>query len=207
MSTPQYVRYDLTPKDFSQTGTFTLGYSEFAPLPYYPGDHLCLMYDYFMLNATTAHEFKIHFATQQGIPIHFLILNAEQFNEFNHTNCVDRPFGWELHVLAPTSDQDWVVPERGEYVLLFFSRHFLGGRIYLSVQAYGQAMQVSTSAYTKTNFIELLSTQTITSTLPNVTPPTDNFAFILPVIIIGLVLVAGTVILKRHTKSLWAHIG
>jgi hypothetical protein len=38
-------------------------------------------------------------------------LNADQFNQFNHTNCANTPFGWELQVAAPASDQVWVVPQ------------------------------------------------------------------------------------------------
>jgi len=132
--TPQTVRYDLTPSDFNnKTGTFTLGYSEIAP--YYPQNTLCLMYDYFLLNATTAYEFKVHFDTQQDIPIHLLILNMDQFNRFNHTNCANGFSGWELHVVASASDLVWVVPQRGEYVFLFLSGQFIGGYIHLTVQA------------------------------------------------------------------------
>lgn len=208
MAAPQNVRYDLTPHDFdNKTGLFTLRYEEMGTAPYYPAGYLCLMYDYFLLNATTAYEFKIHFETQQGIPIHFLILNADQFNQFNHSNgCTFGPFGWELRVVAPASDQVWVVPQSGEYVLLFLSRQFVGGHIYLSVQAYGQVIQTSTSTNVTTSTIELVSTQTTTSTLPYVsatTTMTDNSALIVVAIIIGLVLVGGAVILrmKRHAES------
>lgn len=210
MTAPQNVRYDLTPHDFNnKTGSFTLRYEEMGTAPYYPAGYLCLMYDYFLLNATTAYEFKIHFETQQGIPIHFLILNADQFNQFNHSNgCTFGPFGWELRVVAPASDQVWVVPQSGEYVLLFLSRQFVGGSIYLSVQAYGQVIQTSTSVHLTTSTIELVSTQTTTSTLPYVSATTtmtntNNSPLIVVAIIIGLVLVGGAVILrmKRHAES------
>jgi len=198
--TPQTVRYDLTPLDFnSVTGTFILGYSETAP--YLPQNPLCLMYDYFLLNATTAYEFKVHFDTQQDIPIQFLILNMDQFNKFNHTNCANGFSGWELQVVAPASDLVWVVPQSGEYVFLFLSRQFVGGYIHLSVQAYGQVVQTSTSTYTTPNIIQILSTQTALSTLPATTAPTDYSALIVGAIIIALVLTAAAILRKKRTPK------
>jgi len=197
---PQTVHYDLTPSDFNnRTGTFTLGYSETAP--YYPENPLCLMYDYFLLNATAAYEFKVHFETQQGIPIHFLILNMDQFNRFNHTNCANGFSGWELQVVAPASDLVWVVPQRGEYAFLFLSGQFVGGYIHLSVQAYGQAIQTSTSAFTTTSIIQILSTQTVFSTLPTTSAPTEYSALIVGVFITALALAAAAILrMKRVPK-------
>jgi hypothetical protein len=199
--TPQNVRYDLTPSGFNnKTGTFILGYSEMGSL--FRSDYLCLMYDYFLLNTTATYEFHIHFQTQDGRLIHFLILNADQFNRFNHTNCAYGNFGWTLHVFAPASDQDWVAPQSGEYVLLFLSRQFYGGQIQLSVQASGQAVQTSTSAYTTSRTIVLIGTQMMTSTLPNLTSPvTDNSALIVAAIIITLVAIASAVILKMKRRA------
>jgi len=157
------------------------------------------MYDYFLLNATTAYEFKVHFDTQQDIPILFLILNMDQLNQFNHTNCANGPFDWQLRVLAPASDLVWVVPESGEYALLFLSRQFLGGYIHLTVQAYGQTVQTSTSAYTTTSSIQVLSTQTMLSTLPTTAAPTDYTAPIVGVIIIAVALGAAAILkMKRR---------
>ena len=199
--TPQIVHYDLTPPDFNnRTDTFTLGYSDTAP--YLPGNPLCLMYDYFLLNATTAYEFKVHFDTQQDIPILFLILNMDQFNQFNHTNCANKPFGSQLRVLTPSSDLVWVVPESGEYTLLFLSRQFLGGYIHLTVQAYGQTVQTSTSAYTTTSTIQVLSTQTMLSTLPTTAAPTDYTAPIVGAIIVAVALGAAAILkMKRLPKT------
>lgn len=200
MVTPQALRYDLAPLGFNlRTGTFTLGYSETAP--YYAGNPLCLMYDYFLVNASTVYEFKVHFDTQQDIPIHFLILNMDQFNQFNHTNCANGFSSWELQVAAPESDLVWVVPRRGEYVFLFLSGQFVGGYIHLAVQAYGQAIQTSTSAYMTNNIIQILNTQTALSTLPTTTSPTDYSALIVGVIIIALVLVIAAILkMKRIPK-------
>jgi len=195
--TPQTVRYDLTPSDFnSRTGTFTLGYSETAP--YYPQNPLCLMYDYFLLNATATYELKIHFDTQQDLPIQFLILTTYQFNRFNHTNCANGLFGRELQVVGPTSDLVWVVPQRGEYVFLFLSRQFIGGYVHLSVQAYGQGIQTSTSAYTTTSIIQILSTQTALSTLAMTTPPSTptNYSGVIVGAIIVAVVIATVIVVK-----------
>ena len=198
--TPQSVRYDLTPLDFNnRTDRFTLSYSETAP--YLPGNPLCLMYDYFLLNATSAYEFKVHFDTQQGLPIDFLILSMTQFNRFSHTNCANGFSAWELRVVASGSDLVWVVHQRGEYVLLFLSRGFIGGYIQLSVQAYGQAIQTSTSAYTTNNIIQILSTQTALSTLPTASPPTDFSALIVGAIIIALVIVAAVILRMRRIRK------
>ncbi|HXZ89747.1 MAG TPA: hypothetical protein VEG61_01680, partial [Candidatus Dormibacteraeota bacterium] len=139
-----------------------------------------------------------HFDTQQDIPIHFLILNMDQFNRFNHTNCANGFSAWELRVVAPASDLVWVVPRRGEYVLLFLSRQFIGGYVHLTVQAYGQTIQTSTSAYTATNIIQILSTQTALSTLPTTTAPPDYSALIVGAIIIALVLAAAAVLRMKH---------
>jgi hypothetical protein len=201
---PQAVRYDLTPLDFSNTtGTFTLSYTETAP--YLSQNPLCLMYDYFLVNATTAYEFKVHFGTQQGLPIHFLILNMEQFNRFNHSNCANGFSGWELHVVAPASDLVWVVPQPGEYVFLFFAGQFVGGYVRLSVQAYGKAIQTSTSTYTGSSVMEMLSSQTVLSTLSATTvttQPTDQSALIIGAVFIALVLVGGCVLgIKRVSRS------
>lgn len=199
--TPQNVRYDLTPSGFNnKTGTFILGYSEMGSL--FRSNYLCLMYDYFLLNATATYEFHIHFQTKDGGPIHFLILNADQFNRFNHTNCAYGNFGWILHVFEPASDQDWVVPQSGEYVLLFLSRQFYGGQIQLSVQTTDHAIQTSTSAYTTSSTIILLSTQIMTSTLPNLTLPiTENSVLIAATITLALVAIASAVILKMKRRA------
>jgi hypothetical protein len=162
------------------------------------------MYDYFLLNATTAYEFKIHFETQQDIPVHFLILTRDQFNRFNHTNCANGFSGWELRVVAPASDLVWVVPQRREYVFLFLSRQFIGGYIHLSVQAYGQAIQTSTSTYMTTSIIQVLSTQTALSTLPTTTASTYYTAPIVGgvVSVIALLLVVAVVLrMKRRSNS------
>jgi hypothetical protein len=162
------------------------------------------MYDYFLLNATTAYEFKIHFDTQQNLPIHFL-LTMDEFNRFNHTNCANGFFGRELQVVAPASDLVWVVPQRGEYVLLFLSRQFIGGYVHLSVQAYGREVQTSTSAYTTTGIIQILSTQTVLSTIPMTTAPTapTNYSgLIVGVIIVGVVLATAVILtMKRMPKT------
>jgi len=200
--TPQIVRYDLTPSSFNnRTDTFILGYTETAP--YYPANPLCLMYDYFLLNATTAYEFKVHFDTQQDLPIHFLILNMDQFNKFNHINCANGFSTWDLQVVAPASDLVWAVPQHGEYVLLFLSGQFVGGYIHLTVQAYGQAIETSTSAYTTTSFIQVLSTQMVLSTvsLLATTAPPDYSTLIVGAIIIALVLAAAVLLWRKHQSD------
>jgi len=195
--TPQAIRYDLTPSDFNSiTGTFTLGYSQTAP--YYPENPLCLMYDYFLVNVTTVSEFKVHFDTQQGVPIHFLILNMDQFNKFNHTNCANGFSGWELRQVASAADVVWVVPQPGEYVFLFLSRQFVGGYVHLSVEAYGQAVETSTSAYTVTNIIQSFSTQLASSTITATTVQTDHSALIVGAFIIALVLVVAATLLRKR---------
>lgn len=198
--TSQAVPYDLTPPDFNnETGTFTLGYSETAP--YYPQNPLCLMYDYFLLNTTTTYEFKIHFDTQQDVPIHFLILNMGQFYQFNHTNCANGFSSWELQIVAPASDVVWVVPQRGEYVFLFLTREFIGGYIHLSVQAYGQAIQTSASTYTSTSIVQILSTQTSLSTLPTRIAATGYSSLIVGAIIIALVLTTAAILRMKHISQ------
>jgi len=159
------------------------------------------MYDYFLLNATTAYQFKIHFDTQQNIPIHFLILDIGQFNQFNHMNCANQPFGYELRIIAPAADEVWIVPQSGEYVLLFLSRQFLGGYIHLTVQAYGQTIQTSTSAYTTTSILQVLSTQTTVSTLPEATTSSNYTALIAGAIIIAIVLLTAAMLSIRHRSK------
>jgi len=201
---PQAVRYDLTPSEFNnKTGTFILSYTETAP--YYPENPLCLMYDYFLVNATAAYEFKVHFDTQQDIPIHFLILNMEQFNRFNHSNCANGFSGWEQQIVAPVSDLVWVVPQPGEYVFLFFSGQFVGGYIHLSVQGYGPAIQTSTSVYTTGTAIEVISTQTALSTLSTTTGTTASMDYstwiVGTIIIVALVLVVVAIFERRIPKA------
>ena len=199
--TQQTVQFALTPSDFNnETDTFTLGYSETAP--YYPDNPLCLMYDYFLLNASAMNEFKVHFDTQQNLPIHFFILNMEQFNEFNHTNCANGFSAWELQVVAPASDLVWVAPESGEYAFLFLSGQFIGGYVRLRVQAYGQTVQTSTSTYATTSIIQLLSTLTSLSTLALTQASTDYSALIVGAMVV--VFVVGVVVLltmKRVSKA------
>ena len=164
--TVQTVHYDLTPSDFnSQTGTFLLGFTEVGTAPYFPDNSVCLMYDYFLVNATSAYGFKIHFDTQQDIPIHFLILNMKQLNRFNHTNCTQGFSDWELRVVAPAADLEWIVPQPGEYAFLFLSRQFVGGYVHFTAQALSPIIQTTTSTYTTITIIQALTTQTSLSTL------------------------------------------
>jgi len=199
---PQTVHYDLTPSDFNnETGTFTLGYSEMGTAPYYPENSLCLMYDYFLLNATTPYEFRIHFDTQQGLPVGFFILNMGQFNRFNHTNCAKGFSDWELRVVAPASDLVWVVPQRGEYALLFLATQFVGGYVHLIVQAFGQAAQISTSAYTSTSIIEIFSTQTAFSTVPPTVQTATNYSGLIDGVVIAAVVLLAAGVILRMRKS------
>ena len=98
----------------------------------------------------------------EGRAIDFLILNPGQFWKFEHSNC-----GWGLtnpilHVYGSSLNVDWVVPESGQYALVFATPVFYGGQVYYFAQEYSTVVQNQTSASTATSIFEV--TYTILST-------------------------------------------
>jgi hypothetical protein len=96
----------------------------------------CLYYDYFLLNAAQGSELIGQFdLLMPGRAIHFFILYQAQFRGFEGSNCYWN-WSWELHAYAASYGFDWVVPQTGEYALLFLSTTFYGGTILLKMEAH-----------------------------------------------------------------------
>jgi hypothetical protein len=166
--TSRQVSYVLTPGDYnSRTDSFTLSFTETTNIRYFADldDYPCLFYDYFLFNATSGHTIRSHFQLSMvGRGIDFLILNSWQFWSFEHSNCGRGLGSSMLHVFAPSSSVDWLVPETGEYALVFASPVFYGGQIYFSAQDYSAIVQSETATSTLTSIFQ--NTQSILSTLP-----------------------------------------
>ena len=170
----QSAQYDLTPSGYDKrTGSFSLGYTVGASGGRFgfDVDYSCLFYDYFLLNATAGHIIRGHFELSMvGRGIIFLILNQGQFYSFEHSNCGYGLRSSMLRVYGPSYNVEWVVPESGEYALVFVSRIFYGGYVSYSAEDYAPTVQSETVAYTSTSIIEntnlVFSTQTpaVTST-------------------------------------------
>jgi hypothetical protein len=128
-------------------------------------------------------------------------LNMDQFNQFNHTNCANGFSNWELHVVAPASTLVWVVPRRGEYAFLFISPQFVGGYVHMSLQAYGQSIEVSTSTYATTGSGQITRTQTAVSTIPATPASTGYSAFVVGAVIVLAVVAVAVLWTKRRSKK------
>ena len=171
----QAAHYRLAPSSFDMgTGSFSLGYTVEAsssPLNFGVEDYPCLFYDYFLLNATAGHTIRGHFELSMvGRAIDFFILNPGQFYSFTHSNCGYGLRSSMYHGYGPSFNLDWVVPESGEYALVFVSRIFYGGSVSYFAEDYAPTAQSETVAYTSTTVIEntnlvfLTQTPAITST-------------------------------------------
>ena len=199
------VRYDLTPGDFdNRTGSFTLSFTVLDSTNFYGewGDRPCLFYDYFLLNATSDHTIHFHFQlSMEGRAIGFLILTPGQFWEFEHSNC-----GWGLtssilHVYGSSLNVDWVVPVSGQYVLVFATPVFYGGRVTYFAQESSTVVQNQTSTFTATSVLEV--TYTVLSTSTSAQPLTTtngsgNALQWLPAILILGVGVCIALLLRRR---------
>ena len=203
----QPVHYNLTPSDYdSRTGTFKLSFTESTNTGFIGDfeDYPCLFYDYFLLNATSGHTIHSHFQLSMvGRAITFLILNPQQFWGFEHSNC-----GWGLassmlHVYAPSSDFDWVVPASGQYALIFATSVFYSGQVYYSAQDYYSVVQSQTSTSTFTSvfgvpYVALstpATTQPISSSLGS---ENEAFSWIPIILILGVGLGIALVLRRRR---------
>ena len=98
-----------------------------------------------------------------------------------------------MHVFASSYDLDWIVPQSSEYALLFVSRGFYGGTIYIKTQVYSTFIQSQPETYTTTIEYTFQSEQIITSTLLSSNPQTSSADYrgvVLIVAIIAVVLVS-----------------
>ena len=202
------LHYNLTPSDYdSRTGSFTLSFTESTSAGFLGNDfedYPCLFYDYFLLNATSGHTIHSHFQLSMvDRAIHFLILNPGQFWRFQHSNC-----GWGLqssmlHVFAPISDVDWVVPVSGQYALVFATTVFYSGQVYYSAQDYYSVVQSQTSTSTLTSLLEITynalftpaSTQSVTTSLGS---QTRALSWLPVILILGVGLAIVLVLRKRR---------
>jgi hypothetical protein len=207
----QAAQYKLTPSNYDRgTGSFILGYTEEAsgsPLSFDVQDYPCLFYDYFLLNATAGHIIRGHFELSMvGRAIDFFILNRGQFYSFTHSNCGYGLRSSMLHGYGPSYNMDWVVPESGEYALVFVSRIFYGGYVSYSAEDYAPTAQNETVAYTSTSVIENTNLVFLTQTPAVTSSPTSlssENAFItwLPaaLIVIAGIVIMGLLLRKRRS--------
>lgn len=111
-----------------QTGAFTLnkqGYDGFY-------DRLCLTYDYFVFNADGGRAVSWQ-VNSPGQVIYYAIINSDQYPLFDAyaQNCY-------LNLNSPSpyfnskTTLNWTPPGNGQYALIFFTRIYYAGPIYLT---------------------------------------------------------------------------
>jgi hypothetical protein len=217
--TSQVIQYEWTPYGYDdKTGSFVL--TQFKMLMAGGGRHgsdpnACLYYEYFLLNITKGHEIRGHFETGtrppyagKGGPVNFYILNLDQLRAFKYSDCGWYPrWSWMLNASASSYDLDWVVPQSGEYALLFLYPDYYYGTIYFKAEDYVRTVQSSTVTYTSTSTNILQNTQIMVltqSTQPNITPPPStnyNLLALIALIAIGLIISLITLRKKRKTQG------
>jgi len=211
----QSVRFDWTPYGYSErTGLFMLNqFKEMhggGGMMNRGGDSSCLYYDYFLLNGVQGTEIKGHIEGGKGAPIIFYILNQDQLNRFNHSYCGWDDWtnaGWQVYALSASYDLDWVVPQNGEYALLFISpTWYYYDSISIYAKVYSTMVQSSMVSYTATKSYTVQSSQLIFLTQSSVTQqqPTvtsTNYYYAAALIAIMIALCIGFIIIRMKRRS------
>jgi len=212
----QSVRYDQTPYGYSErTGLFML--NQFKETNGgggrrgVGGDVSCLYYDYFLVNVVKGNEIKGHIEAGKGAPIAFYILNQDQLSRFNHSYCgwdYDWTAGWQVHALSTSYDLDWVVPQNGEYALLFVSpTWYYYDSISLYANVTSTTVQSSSVTITATESYTFQSSQLIYLTQSSLTQQqpsstSTNYIYAAILIVIMVVLCIGFIIVRtKHQTS------
>ena len=209
----QSVRFDWTPYGYSErTGLFMLNqFKEMSGggMRNRGGDTSCLYYDYFLLNGVQGTEIKGHIEGGKGAPIIFYILNQDQLNRFNHSYCGWGDWtnaGWQVYALSASYDLDWVVPQNGEYALLFISpTWYYYDSISIYAKGYNTMVQNSMTTYTATQSYTVQSSQLISITQSSLTQqPTvtsTNYYYAAVLIAIMIAVCIGFIIFRMKRRS------
>jgi len=208
----QPARYNQTPYGYSErTGVFMLNQFKEASGGLRGGNDVsCLYYDYFLLNAVNGDEIKGHIEAGKGAPIAFYILNQDQLNRFNHSYCgwnYDLTTGSQVHALSTSYDLDWVVPQNGEYALLFVSpTWYYYDSISIYANVYSTTVQSSSVTITATQSYTLQSSQLIFLTQSSVTQQqpastSNNYYYAAVLIVIMIALCIGFIIVRMKRRT------
>jgi len=123
---PSFLR---TPANYNpQTGAFTLNVQGVFPRGFI--SPICISYDYFIFNATGGQAVSWQ-VNSPGQLIQYVIMSANQYRSFDASaqNCVINLSSQEFNSKATL---DWTAPETGQYALVFFTRSFYAGPVYLT---------------------------------------------------------------------------
>jgi hypothetical protein len=171
-------------------------------------DNGCRYYDYFLINATAGQEIRGHFEVVKSHyeavvrSIDLFILTKDQLQVFEDTRCGNGNWASLMDVSAPSYDLDWIVPQSGEYALLFFSRdsyfyyNFYREYLYFEAKVYSSTVQTSYASYTSTRTYTIQSNQTIVSTQSSVNPPSSTNYYLIVLIIMIIIGLVGVVTLR-----------
>jgi len=121
-----------TPANYNpQTGAFSLSVQAYSTRGYEYGP-LCIAYEYFIFNATGGQAVSWQ-VNSPGQLILYTVMSVDQYASFanNAQNCV-------INLSSPPGEfnsrttLDWTPPATGQYVLVFYTRTFYGGPVYLT---------------------------------------------------------------------------
>jgi len=161
--------------------------------------YACLYYDYFLLTAVKGSEVKGHLETAKGLPIRFYILNQAQLYGFKHAACYNSDsWGWQVSTYSDSYDIDFVVPQSGQYALLFACpRWYCYEPVSISANVYTSNVQTLPVMYTSSGIYTSQNVQTvlITQPMPDQSNPNNNYT-VVAAIIGGITLIAGLMIYK-----------
>ena len=118
-----------TPSNYNpQTGAFTLGETAYDGLY----GKLCLTYDYFVFTASGGQAVSWN-VNSPGQVVYYFIIDANQLPYFNADaqNCYLNIPG-PLHFFNSQTTLTWTPPVSGQYGLIFFTRVFYSGFIYVT---------------------------------------------------------------------------
>ena len=118
-----------TPSNYNpQTGAFSLGETAYDGMY----GRLCLAYDYFVFNADGGHAVSWN-VNSPGQVVYYVIIDASQLAYFdaNAQNCYLNIPG-PLQYFNSQTTLTWTPPASGQYGLIFFTRVFYAGPIYVT---------------------------------------------------------------------------
>ena len=208
--------YLVMPANYNnKTGSFSLSQVEWVSSGSSSrnggSDNGCRYYDYFLINATAGQEIRGHFEVVKSHyeavvrSMDIFILTKNQLQVFKDTICGNGIWPSLMDVSAPSFDLDWIVPQSGEYALLFFSRdpyfyyNFYREYLYFEAKVYSSTVQTSSVSYTSTRTYTIQSNQIIVSTIPNTAPPDYTGTYYLVVLIAVIVVVLTVIIVRLRT--------
>jgi len=114
-----------------QSGSFTMTY-ELTGDTSSNGGSVCVSYDYFVFNAKAGQTLQGHAASDGKMMYYTILQSPIGLHLFQNSNCAGGY--WPNQGFTGATTMTWVAPADGQYVLIFLTAGFYGGKVSFTVQ-------------------------------------------------------------------------